>query len=124
MRVCHPAPLAFQRSKTSGATRKLIATFEVGDFGRPRGLSISSAIFVPNKPGNTSRAGRAREKSSVFHSGFSSLTRDFLFFFITLDLTPIGFSQADHVNIAATRREHEHIQAPSISPSAWNRDSP
>ena len=36
--------------------------------------------------------------------------RDFLFFLITFDLTPIRLTQADHVNIAATRREHEHVQ--------------
>src|SRR5712691_5555202 len=89
IRVCHPVPLAFQRSKTSGATLKLIATFEFGDLGRPRGLSISAAVLVPYRLGNTSRAGRAREKSSFVHSGFSSLTRDFLFFLITSDLTPI-----------------------------------
>lgn len=111
IRVCHPVPLAFQRSKTSGATLKLIATFEFGDLGRPRGLSISAAILVPYRLGNTSRAGRAREKSSFVHSGFSSLTRDFLFFLITFDLTPIRLTQADHVNIAATRREHEHAAA-------------
>jgi hypothetical protein len=110
IRVCHPVPLAFQRSKTSGATLKLIATFEFGDLGRPRGLSISAAVLVPYRLGNTSRAGRAREKSSFVHSGFSSLTRDFLFFLITSDLTPIRLAQADHVNIAATRREHEHVQ--------------
>jgi hypothetical protein len=47
IRVCHPVPPAFHRSKTSGAIRRLIAILEFGDFGRPRGRSISLAIFGP-----------------------------------------------------------------------------
>jgi hypothetical protein len=88
MRVCHPTPLAFQRSRTSGATRRLIATLEFGDLGRPRGFSISAAILAPYSSGSTSRAGRARTKSSFVHFGFSSLTRECFLFFITPDLCP------------------------------------
>jgi hypothetical protein len=59
MRVCHPGPVAFQRANVSGGSRRLIATFESEDFGRPRGLSMAAAVRVPNNLGNTSLAGRA-----------------------------------------------------------------
>ena len=75
IRVCQAVPLAFPRVSTSGGTRRLIATLECGDFGWPRGLSISAAVFSPNNFGRTWRAGRARLKSTAVHSGFSLIVR-------------------------------------------------
>ena len=59
MRVCQPGPVAFQRASVAGDNLRLIATFDSGDFGRPRGLSIAAAVRAPKILGRTSFAGRA-----------------------------------------------------------------
>src|SRR3569833_231423 len=111
IRVCQPGPLAFQRSSTTGATLRLMATLEWGDLGRPRGFSNFSASFSPNNSGNSSRAGRARANSPFFHSGFSSLIFDRPFFFISLNFSLVGLSYADHLDIRSARSKDHHMDA-------------
>src|SRR6266446_9407982 len=96
IRVCQPGPVAFQRASVSGDSLRLMATFESGDLGRPRGLSIAAAVRVPKIFGRTSRAGRALASIALVHSGllrlvFSGLDR----FFISLHLTFVSFAQTD-----------------------------
>jgi hypothetical protein len=113
MRVCQPAPVAFQRASVSGGSRIEIAVRALPDFGRPRGLSIVLAMLAPRISGNTSAAGRALEKVAFVHSGFSWIFRLVLGLrFIAFGLAWIGFSQADYVDIAGTWREHKGIEAP------------
>lgn len=73
MRVCQPGPVAFQRASVSGANLRLIATFESGDLGRPRGLSMLAAVRAPKILGSTSLAGRAFAIMAAVHSGFVRL---------------------------------------------------
>lgn len=70
MRVCHPGPVAFQRASVSGGNRRLIATFESEDLGRPRGLSMFAAVRPPKIFGNASFAGRAFAIMAIVHSEF------------------------------------------------------
>ena len=75
MRVCQPGPLAFQRASTSCGRRRDIAVRGEVLFGRPRGRNSLLAIAFPKISGSTSRAGRARRKSSAVHSGLSGSVR-------------------------------------------------
>jgi hypothetical protein len=59
IRVCQPIPLARQRFRTSGGSRRLIATFGFSDFGRPTRLPA--------------RFSTARESISSVSSGSSLL---------------------------------------------------
>ena len=113
MRVCQPAPVAFQRASVSGGSRIEIAVRAFPDFGRPRGFSIALAMLAPRISGNTSAAGRALEKVALVHSGFSWIFGLVLGLrFIAFHLAWIGFSQADYVDFVGTGREHQRIQAP------------
>lgn len=103
MRVCQPAPVAFQRASVSGGSRIEIAVRAFPDFGRPRGFSIALAMLAPRISGNTSAAGRALEKVAFVHSGFSWIFRLVLGLrFIAFHLAWIGFSQADYVDFDRT----------------------
>lgn len=111
MRVCQPGPVAFQRASVSGDSLRLIATFDSGDRGRPRGLSIAAAVRVPKIFGRTSRAGRALASIALVHSGlswlvFSGLDR----FFISLHLTFIGFAQTDDPRLPTAGRKHHAME--------------
>ena len=71
----------------------------------------------PTRPGSMSRAGRARSKVALVHSGFSRVALVVLGLrFIPLHLTPIGFSQADHMDLSGTWREHHCMQTPRDEP--------
>src|SRR3972149_8939465 len=97
MRVCQPGPVAFQRASVSGDNLRLIATFDSGDLGRPRGLSILAAVRAPKIVGSTSLAGRAFAIMAAVHSGFVRLVfLDLGCFFISFHLALIGLSQTDH----------------------------
>lgn len=111
MRVCHPGPVAFQRANVSGGRRRLIATFDSEDFGRPRGLSMLAAVRAPNNPGNTSFAGRASAIIAAVHSGF--FRRAFLRldgFFISTNLALVGFTQTYHSGLATACCEYNAMQ--------------
>jgi len=112
MRVCHPGPVAFHRAKVSGGSRRLMATFESGDFGRPRGLSIAAAVRAPNILGSTSFAGRASAIMAVVHSGFVLWVffAGFDGFFISIHLALVGFTQTDHPGLAIARRKYNAMQ--------------
>jgi hypothetical protein len=113
MRVCHPGPVAFQRANVSGGSRRLIATFESEDFGRPRGLSMAAAVRAPNNLGNTSLAGRASAIIAAVHSGFfrrAFLASDFDGFLISTHLALVGFTQTDHSGLAIAWREYNAMQ--------------
>ena len=112
MRVCHPGPVAFQRAKVSGGSRRLIATFESEDFGRPRGLSMAAAVRAPNILGNTSLAGRASEIIAAVHSGFfRTVFLDLSGFFISTHLALVGFTQTDHSGLAIAWGEYDGYAA-------------
>jgi len=89
-----------------------MATFESGDFGRPRGLSIADAARFPKIFGNNSLAGRASATMAAVHSGF--VRRVFFLgfdgFFISTHLAFVGFSQTDHPGLAVARREYNAMQ--------------
>ena len=111
MRVCHPGPVAFQRANVSGESRRLIATFESEDFGRPRGFSMAAAVRVPNNLGNTSLAGRASAIIAAVHSGL--FRRAFLLldgFFISTHLALVGLTQTDHSGLAIAWCEYNAMQ--------------
>ena len=111
MRVCQPGPVAFQRASVSGDNLRLIATFESGDLGRPRGLSMLAAMRAPKIFGRTSRAGRAFAIMAAVHSGFVRL--DFLelgCFFIPFHLSFVGLSQTDDPRLAIARRQNHAMQ--------------
>ena len=111
MRVCQPGPVAFQRASVSGDNLRLIAIFDSGDLGRPRGLSILAAVRAPKIFGRTSLAGRAFAIIAAVHSGF--VRRVFLdlgCFFIPFHLALIGLSQADDPRLAVAWREHHAMQ--------------
>ncbi len=111
MRVCQPAPVAFQRAKVSGGNRIEIAVRAFPVFGRPRGFSILLATLAPKISGKASTAGRALEKVALVHSGFSTVFLLVLTLrFIVLCLTAISFPQADYVDCARTWRKHEGVQ--------------
>ena len=111
MRVCQPGPVAFQRASVSGGNLKLIATFDSGDFGRPRGLSIAAAVRAPNIFGRTSFAGRALAIIAIVHSGFFRMVfLDFGCFFIPLHLAFVGFTQTDDPRLAVAWCKHHAMQ--------------
>ncbi len=111
MRVCQPGPVAFQRASVSGGKRRLIATFDSRDFGRPRGLSMAAAVRAPKILGKTSLAGRAFAIIAMVHSGFSRLVfLGLVCFFIPIHLTFIGFTQTDNPRLAVTRCEYHAMQ--------------
>jgi len=88
--------LAFQRASVSGDSLRLMATFDSGDLGRPRGLSMVAAVRAPKICGRTSRAGQALASIAVVHSGLSRLVFSGLGrFFIPFHLTFVGFTQTD-----------------------------
>src|SRR5450759_5283104 len=94
MRVCQPGPVAFHRASVSGDNLRLIATFDSGDLGRPRGFSMAAAVRAPNILGKTSFAGRALAIISMVHSGFSRMAlSDLGCFFISPYLPLIRFTQ-------------------------------
>jgi hypothetical protein len=111
MRVCQPAPVAFQRASVSGGNRIEIAVRAFPVFGRPRGFSIFLATLAPKISGNASAAGWALEKVAFVHSGFSTafpLLPGLRF--ISFRLTSIGFPQADNVDSSGTWRKHQGMQ--------------
>src|SRR3990172_1923137 len=111
IRVCQPGPVAFQRASVSGDSLRLMATFESGDLGRPRGLSMAAAVRVPKIFGRTSRAGRALASIAFVHSGLSRLDfSGFDLFFISLHLTLVGFAQTDDTRLSVTGREHHAVE--------------
>ena len=111
MRVCHPGPVAFQRASVSGDNLRLIATFDSGDLGRPRGLSILAAVRAPKIFGRTALAGRAFAIMASVHSGLiRPLFLDLGCFFIPFHLAPIGLSKTDDSGFAFTWREHHAMQ--------------
>lgn len=112
MRVCQPGPVAFQRANVSRGNRSEMATRALPVLGRPRGRSISLAVERLYSSGNTSRAGRARLKVSLVHTGLSRPARSGLRFFrfISLHLSLVRLPQADHVNIACAWSKHQHMQ--------------
>lgn len=111
MRVCQPGPVAFQRARVSGGSRRLIAIFESEDFGLPRGFSMAAAARAPKILGKTSLAGRAFPIIAAVHSG---LTRLVFFgldcFFIPIHLAFICFAQTDHSRLAIARSEYHAVQ--------------
>jgi hypothetical protein len=112
MRVCQPGPVAFHRANVSGDNLRLIATFDSGDLGRPRGFSMAAAARAPKILGKTSFAGRASAIILVVHSGLSGMAFfDFGRFFISLHLSFIGFAQTDDPRSSFARREHHAMQA-------------
>ena len=89
--VCHPAPCALKKFKTSGS-RRIVVDF-LGFFfgGRPRFGSTDSTFL-----GNTSETERMCLKSSEVNSRtspFLSVSGCLLIFFY---LPWVGFSEADH----------------------------
>lgn len=111
MRVCQPGPVAFQRAKVSGDKRRLIAIFDCGDFGRPRGFSIAAATRAPKIFGKTSFAGRASAIIFAVHSGLSRRFFSVLdCFFIPFYLSVIGFTQTDDTGLAIARRKYHAVQ--------------
>src|SRR3989304_5222815 len=107
IRVCQPGPVAFQRASVSGDSLRLMATFDSGDFGRPRGLSMAAAVRAPKISGRTSRAGRALASIAVVHSGLSRLVFSGLGrFFIPFHLAFVGFTQTDDPRFAVAGGEH------------------
>ena len=114
MRVCQPGPLAFQRASTSGGRRKDIAVRGASLFGRPLGFNSLRAIALPKISGSTSRAGRARRKSSAVHGGLSGSVRTRLVFrlvFIEAYFSLIRLPKADDVRPAFSWRVDQHVQA-------------
>lgn len=112
MRVCQPGPVAFHRASVSGDNLRLIATFDFGDLGRPRGFSMVVAVRAPKILGKTSFAGRASAIISMVHSGLSR--KAFLElgrFFISLHLSFIGFTETDDPRLSLARCEHHAVQA-------------
>ena len=111
MRVCQPGPVAFQRAKVSGGSRRLIAIFESEDFGLPRGFSIAAAARAPKILGKTTLAGRAFPIIAAVHSG---LTRLVFFgldcFSIPIHLAFICFARTDHSGLAIARSEYHAVQ--------------
>src|SRR3989338_1174781 len=86
---------------------RLIATFESGDLGRPRGLSMAAAARAPKIFGRTSRAGRALASIALVHSGLSRLIFSGLGrFFIPFHLAFVGFTQTDDPGFAAAGCEY------------------
>ena len=120
MRVCQPGPVAFHRASVSGDNLRLIATFDSGDLGRPRGLSMVAAVRAPKILGKTSFAGRASAIISMVHSGLSRKAfLDLGRFFISLHLSFIGFTQTDDPRFSLAGREHHAVQAiPDIAEHA------
>lgn len=112
MRVCQPGPVAFHRASVSGDNLRLIATFDSGDLGRPRGLSMAAAVRAPKILGKTSFAGRASATIFKVHSGLSRKAfLDLGRFFISLHLSFIGFTQTDDPRFSLAGREHHAVQA-------------
>src|SRR3990172_2879600 len=112
MRVCQPGPVAFHRASVSGDNLRLIATFDSGDLGRPRGFSMAAAVRAPKIFGRTSFAGRALAIISRVHSGLSRLGfSDLGRFFISLHLSLICFTQTDDPRFSPAGREHHAMQA-------------
>ncbi len=112
MRVCQPGPVAFQRASVSGDNLRLIATFDSGDLGRPRGLSMAAAVRAPKIFGRTAFAGRALAIISMVHSGlsrlvFSGLGRIFIPFYLSF----VRFAQTDDPRFAVAGCEHHAMQA-------------
>ena len=117
MRVCQPGPVAFQRASVSGGRRSEIARRALSDFGRPRGFNSRVAAASPTISGSLSRAGRARSKVALVHSGFSRVVLVALGLrFISPHLTPISLSQADHMHRSASWCEHHCMQTPRYEP--------
>src|SRR3990170_7560529 len=112
MRVCQPGPVAFHRASVSGDNLRLIATFDSGDLGRPRGFSMAAAVRAPKISGKTSFAGRASAIISVVHSGLSRMAiLDLGRLFISLHLTLISFTQTDDPRFSLAGCEHHAMQA-------------
>jgi hypothetical protein len=112
MRVCQPGPVAFHRASVSGDNLRLIATFDSGDLGRPRGFSMVAAARAPKIFGKTSFAGRAFAIISVVHSGLSRrVFLDLARFFISLHLSFVGFTQTDDAGFSLAGCEHHAMQA-------------
>ena len=102
MRVCQPGPLAFQRASTSGGKRKEMGLLGASLFGRPRGRNSLLAIALPKISGSTSRAGRARRKSSAVHAGLSGSVRTrfvFRLVFIEAYFSLIRLPKTDDVRL-------------------------
>jgi hypothetical protein len=111
IRVCQPGPVAFQRASVSGDNLMLIATFDSGDFGRPRGLSMVAAVRVAKIFGKTSFAGRALAIISICHSGLSRLVFSRLDrFFISLQLLLVSFTQTDDLRFSLAACEQHAMQ--------------
>jgi hypothetical protein len=112
MRVCQPGPVAFQRASVSGDNLRLIATFDSGDLGRPRGLSMVAAVRAPKIFGRTSFAGWALAIISMVHSGLSRLVVSGLDrFFISLHLSFVSSTQTDDPRFSLAGCEHHAMQA-------------
>lgn len=119
MRVCQPGPVAFHRARTSGGSLREIDVRGAALFGRPRGWSSRFASASPYISGSTSRAGRARRKSSTVHSGLSGSSRYFFGFrldFITAYLSPVRFAKADDMHPASARGMDQDMQTQSDEP--------
>lgn len=118
IRVCQPGPVAFQRARVSGGSRRLMATFESGDFGRPRGLNIAAAVRAPKIFGSTCLAGRASATMAAVHSGFVRwVFLGFDGFFISVHLALVGFTQTDHPGLAVARLNTTLCSRSSMQPS-------
>src|SRR5450756_1942582 len=112
MRVCQPGPVAFHRASVSGDNLRLIATFDSGDLGRPRGFSMVAAVRASKILGKTSFAGRALAIISMVHFGLSLMAfSDLGRFFISLHLSFISFTQTDDPRFSLAGYEHHAMQA-------------
>ena len=100
--------VAGQRSTLRAVSLERLGKMDVRalpDFGRPRGLSILAAVFLPNISGNTSRALRACAEVSLVQTGFSRSARSGLRLrFIPLYITIVSPAKTHPLRALAGRQ--------------------
>lgn len=98
MRVCHPGPVAFQRSITSAGSRSEINFRGFGDKGLPPLFTFARASISSVRSGSSSySSGLTLWASTRARSDFKERRNAGLFAFI-------GFPHTENVAIRATRR--------------------